>query len=55
MGLIFYASLIGGAIVAVLTLPKLASKSLKLRRLNKQLIEQKKRAVDLDKDHKEET
>ena len=50
MALIFYVSLIGGAIVAVLTLPKLASKSLKVRRLNKEIYELKKRDVDREKD-----
>jgi hypothetical protein len=33
--LIFYSSLIGGAIVAILTLPKLVSKHLKIRGLKK--------------------
>jgi uncharacterized integral membrane protein len=55
MALIFYSSLIGGAVVAVLTLPKLASKSLKVRRLNKENYELKKRAVELEKDHEEES
>ena len=55
MALIFYSSLIGGAIVAVLTLPKLASKSLKVRRLNKENYELKKRSVELEKEHEEES
>jgi uncharacterized integral membrane protein len=55
MALIFYASLIGGAIVAVLALPKLASKSLKVRRLNKELYELKRKAVDLEKEREEDS
>jgi uncharacterized integral membrane protein len=53
MALIFYSSLMGAGIVAVLALPKLASKSLKVRRLNNEIYELKKRAVDLEKDHEE--
>ena len=49
MELIFYASLVGGAVVALLTLPKLISKSLKVRRLNKEIYDQKKRSVELEK------
>lgn len=55
MALIFYSSLIGGAIVAVLSLPKLASKSLKVRRLNRENYELKKTAVELEKEHEEES
>lgn len=46
--LIFYSALIGGAIVAVLTLPKLVSKSLKVRRLSKQIYVLKKQSADLE-------
>jgi len=35
--LIFYSSLIGGAIVAILALPKLAKKSLHARSMNKEI------------------
>ena len=35
--LIFYSSIIGGAIVAILTLPKLGKKSLHERRMNKEI------------------
>lgn len=35
--LIVYASLMGGAIVAILTLPKLAKKSLRVRSMNKEI------------------
>ena len=55
MALIFYSSLIGGAIVAVLALPKLASKSIKVRRLNRENYELKKRSVELEKEHEEES
>ena len=47
--LIFYSSIVGGAIVAVLTLPKLASKHLKLKGLIKEQSELKKRIVELGK------
>ena len=35
--LIVYSSLMGGAIVAILTLPKLAKKSLRARSMNKEI------------------
>ncbi|MFH0843862.1 MAG: lipopolysaccharide assembly protein LapA domain-containing protein [Pseudomonadota bacterium] len=47
--LIFYSSLVGGAIVAVLTLPKLTSKYLKIRGLKNEIYELKKRSVELEK------
>ena len=47
--LILYASAVGGAIVAVLTLPKLVSKYLKVRSLNKELHDLKMRTVELEK------
>ena len=46
---IFYSSVLGGAIVAILTLPKLVSKYLKVRGLNKKIRELKKRSLDLEK------
>lgn len=46
--LIFYSSLIGAAIVAVLTLPKLTIKSFKLRRLNREINVLKRRS-DMEK------
>jgi len=46
---IFYSSVLGGAIVAVLTLPKLVSKYLRVRSLNKRLNELKKRTLELEK------
>lgn len=36
-GLIFYSSLMGGAIVAILALPKLAKMSLRARSMNKEI------------------
>jgi uncharacterized integral membrane protein len=49
MAIIFYASLFGGAIVAVLTLPKLVAKYFKVRKLNREVYELKKRAVEPEK------
>ena len=46
--LILYSSLIGGAIVAVLALPKLVRKSLDVRNLNREIY---KRIVELEKGH----
>ncbi len=46
---IFYSSVLGGAIVAILTLPKLVSKYFKVRGLNKKIRELKKRSLDLEK------
>jgi hypothetical protein len=42
---IFYTSVLGGAIVAVLTLPKLPNKHIKVRRLNKGIYELKETAL----------
>ena len=47
--LIFYSSIVGAAIVAVLALPRLANKYLKARSLNKEIIELKKEIVELKK------
>lgn len=47
--LIFYSSLIGGAIVAVLSLPKLAKKSLHVRSMNKEIHKLKEKILDLEK------
>ena len=47
--LIFYSSLIGGAIVAVLALPKLAKKSLQGRRMNKEINQLKEKMLELEK------
>lgn len=47
--LIFYSSLIGGAIVAVLSLPKLAKKSFHVRSMNKEIHKLKEKILDLEK------
>ena len=46
---IFYSSLIGGAIVAVLALPKLAKKSLHGRSMNREIHKLKEKIVELEK------
>ena len=55
MGLIFYSALVGGAIVAVLSLPKLVSKSLKVKRQNNEIHKLKMKTADLEKKYEEET
>ena len=47
--LIFYSSLIGGAIVAVLALPKLAKKSLHARSMNREIHKLKEKILELEK------
>jgi len=47
--LILYSSLIGGAIVAVLALPKLVRKSLDVRSFRREISNLKKRIVELGK------
>ena len=49
--LILYFSLIGGVIVAVLTLPKLVRKSLDARRLNRETYKLKGKILELEKGH----
>jgi len=49
--LILYSSLIGGAIVAVLALPKLVRKSLDVRSLNREIYQLGKRIAELEKGH----
>jgi len=49
--LILYSSLIGGAIVAVLALPKLVRKSLDVRSLNREISNFKKKTAELEKGH----
>ena len=49
--LILYSSLIGGAIVAVLALPKLVRKSLDVRSLNREIYKLKKGIAELEKGH----
>ena len=47
--LIFYSSLIGGAIVAVLALPKLAKKSLHGRSMNREIHKLKQKILESEK------
>lgn len=47
--LIFYSSLIGGAIVAVLALPKLAKKALHERRMNSEIRKLNEKILTLEK------
>ena len=54
MALIFYSALIGGAIIAVLTLPKLVHKSLVVRRMKKEIYGLKRKSVEMEKDQEEE-
>jgi uncharacterized integral membrane protein len=49
--LVLYSSLIGGAIVAVLALPKLVRKSLDVRSLNRELSNFKRNIAELEKGH----
>ena len=46
--LIFYSSLIGGAIVAVLALPKLAKKSLHGRSMNREIHKLEQKILELE-------
>ena len=45
-----YSSLFGGAIVAVLSLPKLAKKYFQIRSLNRKMYELKKRIAEMEKE-----
>jgi uncharacterized integral membrane protein len=47
--LIFYSSLLGGTVVALLTLPKLVRKSLQVRRLNKEIDTLKQKTTELER------
>ena len=48
LSLIFYSALIGGGIVAALILPKLVSKSLRVRRLNKEIQAMNETTMDVE-------
>ena len=50
-GLVFNSSLIGGAIVAVLALPKLVKKSFHVRRLKREVYKLKEEILALEKGH----
>jgi uncharacterized integral membrane protein len=47
--LIFYSSLIGGAIVAVLVLPRLVRRILHVRSMNKEIHKLKEKVLELEK------
>jgi uncharacterized integral membrane protein len=47
--MILYSSLLGGAIVAVLALPKLVRKSLDVRSLNREISNFKRKVAELEK------
>ena len=49
--LIFYSSVIGGAIVAILTLPRLVKKSLHVRSLNREIHKLKENMTEMGKEH----
>jgi uncharacterized integral membrane protein len=49
--LIFCSSLVGGAIVAVLALPKLAKKSLHVGSMNREIHKLKEKILELEKRH----
>jgi len=49
--LILYSALIGGAIVAVLAVPKLVRKSLDVRSLNRETYKLKGKILELEKEH----
>ena len=49
--LILYSSLIGGAIVAVLALPKLVRKSLDVRSLSREISNFRRKIAELEKGH----
>jgi len=49
--LILYSSLIGGAVVAVLALPKLVRKSLDVRSLKREISNFKRKNAELEKGH----
>jgi len=51
----FYSALIGAAIVAILTLPKLVSKYLKIRGLKKEIDELKRKTFELEKQQEEKS
>ena len=48
--LIFYSSIIGGAIVAILSLPKLVKKALDVRRLSREIHKLKEKMIESEKE-----
>ena len=53
--LMFYSALIGAAIVAILTLPKLVTRYLKIRGLRKEIDELKRKTFELEKQQEEKS
>jgi len=53
--LILYSSLIGGAIVAILAVPKLVRKSLDARNLNREISNFERKIAELEKGHSGES
>jgi len=53
--LMFYSALIGAAIVAVLTMPKLVTRYLKMRGLKKEIDELKRKTFELEKKQEEKS
>jgi uncharacterized membrane protein (DUF106 family) len=51
--LVFYSAVVGAAIVAVLTLPTLASKHMKMRKLRKKISNLEQKMVELKKENVE--
>ena len=51
--LILYSSMIGGAIIAILTLPKLVKKALHVRRLQREIHKLKEKMLEMEKGHTE--
>lgn len=52
-GLVFYSAVVGAAVVAVLTLPSLASKHMKMRKLKKKISNLEEDMVELKKENPE--
>ena len=49
--LVLYSSVIGGAIVAILILPKLVKKSLHVKRLHREIHKLKEKMIEMEKGH----
>jgi len=49
--LILYSALMGGAVVAVLAVPKLVRKSLDVRSSNREIYKLKRKILELEKEH----
>jgi uncharacterized integral membrane protein len=49
--LIFYSSMIGGAIVGILILPKLVKKAVYAKKLNRKILKLEENMIELEKRH----